>query len=1035
VKFLPQDGGKLLKPIMYLSDIHFDYLPLEYFEPVGKVTYKPKYTNKKSLDPFAMQFYDSVGIKQPEEWGLPKPNEQASYQSLSKYAKNLLPMDERQIRNMNIAWTWVEKHFGPHMQNSIIVDQETSILSMDMTTSTGFPWNTQYPTKNMLFEKYPEIRDWLLEDWEKLTQPTWTMFATNSLKEEIRTKEKIELNKIRTFMSLAVQGTVHGNRLFLDMNQKMYDSHLTTASYVGASPFDGNWHLLYKKLSKFQDGFSMDEKEYDSSLRAFLMWACAKFRFNMLAPQYQTEENKLRVQHYYINLIHTSVIGPDGVVTRKQGGNPSGSVNTITDNTIILYSLLAYAWLQAHEVTSYSEFEQNTAKALNGDDNIWTVSKAFLPTYNARTLIREWTAIGVTTVTDSLEPQPVENLDFLSARFYEMKGVMVPLYNQKRLLTTILYSVRSKHNPAFALERLGGVLAIGWCDPVFRHFCRQYQSYLVRKYDAILCDEKDWQNAKATFTTDENYEKHFLGILNRQSVETQERSDEPLKIIFNIMAAKADRAMRYLDALVNKGLLTSDGEKWLVEAIDPYNDLEPDAAAFPSGENIASVPLVMKKTIELRKPTAVPAGNWTCSIFTMPITTPVLFNQAHVAVPPVGTQGYLPVGFGGVGDFTIDMINAHGALDGVNLAIFDISNATKIASLGPTSGLGSLTEKFKIVSAGWEVWNTTAPLVTQGIGTFWRQPANPDPETKGFTPVGGGAILNGSSTAAEMPLIPANMNQALAMEGTVQWAAKEGNYTVIPFNSAINLPVASSSARKGIYFVDRTNPLVPRMYAQNVAQVPYVLPAVAYAFGAGDYTTQQQTGAIYSGLPETATLTLNLKVYLELLPGAFLPAEQNFSRVARKAPAFDAAALQFYGSCLNHMPISVMVKENGFGDWFMGAANSILNFATPILKAIPHPAAQGFGTVASVAQGLTNQYQNRKNANSMQVRIPATNTAPKVIPKLPPRDQNYQNAKANFIAREANILKKGEKKVAKAKKNFKKQSKQNTTTRKRRNSY
>jgi len=383
----------------------------------------------------------------------------------------------------------------------------------------------------------------------------------------------------------------------------------------------------------------------------------------------------------------------------------------------------------------------------------------------------------------------------------------------------------------------------------------------------------------------------------------------------------------------------------------------------------------LKKTFEIRKPAGLAPGNWTCHVFSLPITQPVPFTPGNIITPGVNTFDALPVGQAGVNGFTLDTLNFHGVLDGNNIGIFQMSNATKIGNLGITGVLGSTTEKFRIVSMGYEVTNTTAPLVTQGIGTHYETFSKTEEESSVFTNVTGGLIL-GTSTTVEMELIPANATQALAMHGTTQWPAKAGAYTVVHFDSK-PIPTCSSSARKGIYFVDRTNPVTPTIWAEDVQQIPYALPAIAYSFGPNDIINMQQAGSIYSGLPDTATLTVNLRVYMELVTGAFLPNEQNFSRLARKCAPFDPAAIQLYTQCLQEMPVAVPVSENGFGDWFMGVADKVLNFATPVLKAIPHPFAQGLGQVSSVAQGLTNLHQKRKTYPRNQEGAPA------FVPQIP----------------------------------------------------
>ncbi len=474
--------------------------------------------NQREADCHVKMYIDNVGIAIPNSWGIPVPNAEAAYKSLAKYAKAILPLDETEVYDMNLAWSWTERHFGLYMNNSRVLDLEEACAHLDMSTSSGAPFNTMYPKKKDLFENDLNLKAWLEEDWKLLgVDPTWTCVATNSLKEELRTAEKIFQNSIRTFTSMPVDATVHGTRLFVDMNEKMYDSHLKTASVVGMSPYDGNWDVLYRKLNKFRNGYALDEKEYDSSLRVFLMWGCARFRYNMLAPEFRTKENQLRVQTYYRNLINTLILTPEGIIIQKKTGNPSGSCNTITDNTLILYTMMAYAWIRTSklndvDLTTYEDFEMHTQKALVGDDNTWTVSDEAHSFYNGVTVIDVWKTLGITTTTDSLEARRAEYLDFLSAQFLPMNGVMVPIYDREKIMNSVYYAPKKDHSPCVTLERTAALLSIGWTDLQIRKFCRELIAYLIEQYDEVLREDPHWIRAKTQIQTDEIYESRFTGI-------------------------------------------------------------------------------------------------------------------------------------------------------------------------------------------------------------------------------------------------------------------------------------------------------------------------------------------------------------------------------------------------------------------------------------------------------------------------------------------------------------------------------------------
>jgi len=446
------------------------------------------------------------------EWGLPVPNVEAAYISLGKYAKDVPALSTPQVTAFNVAFRWTERHFGPYMLNSRVKSQEEVLKGIDLSTSPGFPWTRKYAKKRAMVDDWKEFPHYMEEDWDRLRDPLYVAVFGNSLKEEIRPQIKIDDNSIRTFTAGPIEMTIHGNRLFEDMNEKFYRSHLKTASVVGFTPLKGGWNMLYRKLRKHPNGFALDESQYDSSLRAYMMWACAQFRWNMLRPEDQTEEMKERLLMYYQNLIHTVILTSDGVFVRKIGGNPSGSVNTISDNTLILYMLLAYGWIMLAPIgeANYERFDSEVALALCGDDNTWSVSNAALPYFNARALIDEWKRVGVTTTTDCLDPRPVEELDFLSAFTVFVDGIACPLYSREKILTSLLYS-RNAEDPAYTLVRACALLRVGWTDPQLRGYLKELIAWMVEEYGTVLQGTEEWRQALCNIPTEADLYKLFLG--------------------------------------------------------------------------------------------------------------------------------------------------------------------------------------------------------------------------------------------------------------------------------------------------------------------------------------------------------------------------------------------------------------------------------------------------------------------------------------------------------------------------------------------
>jgi len=272
-QYLEKGGAPTFSKVAHVCEEHEATLDERYFAIMGQIKRNPRYTNKRIMDPQLKCFVDEVGIVIPPDWDLAHPNANASYKQLMRYGKDILPMTDDMVKYMNLAWEFTERHFGLYMRDSRILGYEEAKTHLDMKTSSGAPFNVHYPTKEELFREDPDIDEWLKQDWERMAQdPEWTCLFTNSLKEELRTDEKMKENSIRTFLAGGTDAVVHGTRLFVDQNEKMYASHLKSASAVGMSPYKGKWDDLYQKLKVFNKGFALDESQYDSSLRTYMMW-------------------------------------------------------------------------------------------------------------------------------------------------------------------------------------------------------------------------------------------------------------------------------------------------------------------------------------------------------------------------------------------------------------------------------------------------------------------------------------------------------------------------------------------------------------------------------------------------------------------------------------------------------------------------------------------------------------------------------------------------------------------------------------------
>lgn len=488
-----------------------------YFNFICKYPKFPLMKNKKKRDPIIEEVQMAQDFIMMSEYGLPKPNLRASYISLNKYGKTQPIVDEKAA---TFAYRCMCKHFGVYMHDAKVLGKEEAIKEMDKTTSPGFPWNEIGTTKQEILDAIPEEFHKFVDDvWDHyLLQDDYWFIFVNSLKEEIRPKEKIRLNKIRTFTASPMEAVVVGYRLFGDMNNQFYDSHLKTASVVGLCPFYGGWDSLYQKLKnhpKTKDpiAYELDESEYDSSLFQQIFDCILRFRWNCLRDQDKTPENYRRMCNYYKNLVNSVIITADGNIVQKTTGNPSGSVNTIVDNTLALYWLLAYAWymLASEELRTYEEFDQSVIMALQGDDNTWTVDELTNLFYNAKTVSAVFSSVGVTTTSPSYEPRKLEEVEFLSSSFSKkIAGMCIYDLCPEKLVESLKWT-KYPGDATMTLIRVLAIMRVTWPDREMRNLCKTLANYIIEKYDPILLHDKEWKLAKAQYLPDDEFRMFYCG--------------------------------------------------------------------------------------------------------------------------------------------------------------------------------------------------------------------------------------------------------------------------------------------------------------------------------------------------------------------------------------------------------------------------------------------------------------------------------------------------------------------------------------------
>jgi len=228
---------------------------------------------------------------------------------------------------------------------------------------------------------------------------------------------------------------------------------------------------------------------------------------------------------------------------------------------------------------------------------------------------------------------------------------------------------------------------------------------------------------------------------------------------------------------------------------------------------------------------------------------------------------------------------------------------------------------------------------------------------------------------------PATPGEALLLDGSKQWKAKDGCYVVSTFNSSENPPGANSTTP--VLHMSALDPSIQALGVNWILVTPSVVvgnPPVAFAptqvtGNPADTPTNFTTvflptggvwlqpfngaGAYFTGLSNSTTLQLNAIYYIERFP---TQQDSDLVVLARNSCRGDAIALDLYSEIVKEMPVGVPQRMNGMGEWFADAVSSAADFISPVLSAIPLPMAQTIGSGIKMAGGLAKTMGSKKEA-------------------------------------------------------------------------
>jgi len=250
-----------------------------------------------------------------------------------------------------------------------------------------------------------------------------------------------------------------------DFNRKFYEAYFKCSSCVGMSKFGRQFHLAYARLLWKKHCASFDGTNFDGSCFADLFWEICSMGIDALVEP--DDEDIILLVNIYDQIINSLIMLEDGVYMLKECGNPSGSPNTIVDNTLFNYFLFAYAWFRLNPDSLLSDFDDNVIMNLFGDDNLFSFNPDcgfVFPLEEVCRILKD--ELGFVYRSEFPDYVPCSSLSFLSHMPLPHEGLIVPALDGFRLNSALLWT--DSDDIVIRFQRLMNLRIEGWFTPNFR---------------------------------------------------------------------------------------------------------------------------------------------------------------------------------------------------------------------------------------------------------------------------------------------------------------------------------------------------------------------------------------------------------------------------------------------------------------------------------------------------------------------------------------------------------------------------------------
>lgn len=375
------------------------------------------------------------------------------------------------LQTKDFYWNLAEEYTYQFLRAYIPIRKpESENMYMNYNSSPGWPYSCYFKTK-------AQVPDYMLnKDIENTDYPAFWKLGP---KTERLPMDEIKDDKIRTFMIPSMDHLILSKIFCHNFNK---DLNNVPWSATGFNWHAGGFNRLIEKLAKFFRKSDWDVKKWDK--RNPLKASCYRIRRRFLDLNEVQEKIFWKMAD---DEIYPLVILEDGSVYCFEIGQPSGSENTTSDNTLGHICLTMYRCIINHlrlygEIPSLNTILLNVLMIIYGDDVISGHTKFYDFISDPECLKRDYALFGFEI--DPGDPKKyrrqtvLESLRFLGFEVAIKDNQYVPFFPYEKVVNSTVVSLE-KQTPYEQLIRFQALLTLLVFNPEYENYRQFIEKYCL----------------------------------------------------------------------------------------------------------------------------------------------------------------------------------------------------------------------------------------------------------------------------------------------------------------------------------------------------------------------------------------------------------------------------------------------------------------------------------------------------------------------------------------------------------------------------